>query len=179
MGTLPGTVNIPLNGSFTAWAGWLVPYTDVFYLIADDRAPESIDAAVRALSMIGLDRVAGYFDAGVVDGWTDAGRPLGTIPQITVADLAHSLEHGGVTLVDVRNASEWDAVRIDGAVHIPLGRLPERLDEVPRTRPIVVQCAAGARSAIGASVLKARGADNVINLIGGIGAWTQAGLPTV
>jgi hydroxyacylglutathione hydrolase len=177
VGHVPGTLNIPLNASFTTWAGWLIPFTTDFYLIVDNAA--AIDTAVRDLAMIGLDRVGGWFDASVVQSWAEAGQPLGTIPQITVTDLQASLAHGGVTLLDVRNQTEWDAGHIEGARHITLGHLPDRLDDVPREKPIVVQCAAGARSSIGASVLRARGVDRVINLIGGIGDWRKAGLPTV
>ena len=90
MAHVPGTINIPLNGSFTTWAGWLVPYTTDFYLIVDDRTPQAIDDAVRDLAMIGLDRIAGYFDAAVVDQWSAAGRRPGTVPQITVARSAAS-----------------------------------------------------------------------------------------
>ncbi len=176
-GHVPGTLNIPLNASLANWAGWLVPYTRDFYLLADGAAP--VDAAVRGLAMIGLDRVAGWFDASVIDEWASAGRALGSVPQITAADLSASLSHDAVTLVDVRNQSEWAGGHIAGALHIPLGYLADRLDQIPRTRPIVVQCAAGARSAIGASVLRARGVEPVINLIGGIGEWRKAGLPTV
>jgi hydroxyacylglutathione hydrolase len=84
-----------------------------------------------------------------------------------------------VTLVDVRNETEWVSGHIDGARHIPLGYLTDTLDTLPRTRPIVVQCAAGTRSAIGASLLRARGVDRVANLSGGIAEWRRAGLPTV
>jgi len=173
-GHVPGTINIPLNASFTTWAGWLVSYTKDFYLIVDD--PEgAIDTAVRDLAMIGLDRVTGYFDAGVIDAWAAGERPLGTVPQVTAQDLAASLKHKAVTLIDVRNQTEWDAGAIAGARHIQLGTLADRIAEIPRDKPIVVQCAAGARSAIGASVLKAHGIDNVINLVGGYGAWRKAG----
>ncbi len=176
---VPGTINIPLDNSFTNWAGWLVPFTEPFYLIVDDeRRSGAIDGAVRDLAMIGLDRVDGYFDAGVIEAWTGAGGGLGTIPQITVRDLRESLAHDAVTLVDVRSESEWDAGYIDGARHIALGYLTDRLGEIPRTRTIVVQCAAGARSAIGASLLRARGLERVVNLVGGIGEWRKAGLPT-
>lgn len=171
-GHVPGTINIPLNASFTTWAGWLVSYTQDFYLIVDDRAG-AIDTAVRDLAMIGLDRVTGYFDAGVIDAWAAGERPLGTVPQVTAQDLAASLKHNAVTLVDVRNQTEWDAGAIAGARHIQLGTLADRLAEIPRDKPIVVQCAAGARSAIGASVLKAHGIDNVINLVGGYSAWVK------
>jgi hydroxyacylglutathione hydrolase len=172
---VPGTINIPLNGSFTNWAGWLIPYSADFFVITDDRVPGVIDTIVRDLAMIGLDRIAGFFGSSVIDDWADAGRRPGTIPQITAADLRESLARGAITLVDVRNQNEWDAGYIDGARHVPLGRLPERLDDIPRTKPIVVQCAAGMRSSIGASLLRARGVENVINLIGGIGDWRRAG----
>ena len=102
---------------------------------------------------------------------------LALVPQIAAQDLAESIKSGGVTLIDVRNDSEWSAGHIDGAIHIPLGRLSERIDDVPRHKPIVMQCAGGVRSMIGASVLKTNGVDRVINLTGGFGAWTKAGLP--
>ena len=174
---IPGTINIPLNGSFTTWAGWLIPYADDFYVIAQAGA---VDTLVRDLAMIGLDRISGSFDPAVVDAWTGAGKRAGTVPQITVADLRESLAHQAVTLLDVRNQNEWQGGHIDGARHIPLGYLADRLAEVPRDRPIVVQCAAGGRSSIGASLLRAHGVEPpVINLIGGIGEWRKAGLPTV
>ncbi len=176
-GHVPGTINIPLNASFTTWAGWLVSYTADFYLIVDDAAGTLIDTAVRDLAMIGLDRIAGYFDAEVVDAWAEGERPLGTLPQITVHDLKASLSHDAVTLVDVRNQVEWESGRIAGATHISLGTIADRVADIPTTKPIVIQCAAGARSSIAASVLKARGVENVINLVGGIGEWRKAGLP--
>jgi len=179
MAHVPGTLNIPLNGSFTTWAGWLVPFTRDFYLIVDDRTPGAVDSAVRDLAMIGLDRVGGYFDCGVIDDWAAAGRRPGTIPQITVDDLRQSLVRGAVTLVDVRNANEWAEGHIASARHIPLGYLADRVDEIPQTKPIVLQCAAGARSAIAASLLRARGVEQVINLIGGMGEWRRAGHETV
>jgi hydroxyacylglutathione hydrolase len=70
------------------------------------------------------------------------------------------------------------AGHIAGARHIPLGYLADRLDEIPRTKPVVIQCATGARSMIGASVARARGIEQVINLTGGISEWRRARLPT-
>jgi hydroxyacylglutathione hydrolase len=176
---VPGTISIPLDASFTNWAGWLVPYGADFYVIAPDRGAAAVDAAVRDLAMIGLDRVAGWFDARVIDEWAASGGGLGSVPQITPADLSASLSHDAVTLLDVRNDNEWVSGHIAGARHIPLGRLTDALDSIPRTRPIVVQCAAGTRSSIGASLLRARGVERVANLTGGIAEWRRAGLPTV
>ena len=174
---IPGTINIPLTKSFTTWAGWLLPYTSEILFIVDRNGPASIDRAVRDLAMIGLDRIAGVFAESTIDEWSAAGRPIGTIPQIRPADLRESLAHGGATLVDVRGENEWRAARIAGARHIPLGQLVDRADEVPRQRPVVVQCAAGSRSSIAASLLRAHGVPNVINLSGGLDEWQRAGMP--
>ncbi len=179
VGHVAGTISIPLNASFTNWAGWLVPYGADFYLIAPATGTAAVDRAMRDLAMIGLDRVAGWFESSIIDEWAAAGGGLGSVPQITPADLSASLSHDAVTLLDVRNDNEWASGHIAGARHVPLGRLSEALDSIPRTRPIVVQCHAGSRSSIGASLLRARGVDRVANLIGGISEWQRAGLPTV
>jgi hydroxyacylglutathione hydrolase len=173
MAHVPGTINIPLDGSFTSWAGWFVPFTTDFHLIVDDLVPMAIDTAVRDLAMIGLDRVAGYFDAVVLDQWAEAGRATGRVAQIEAEDLRAALSHDAVTLVDVRGESEWAEGHINGARHIPLGYLADRVDQIPQTKPIVVQCASGARSSIGASVLQARGVERVSNLVGGLGEWRR------
>ncbi|HET9368997.1 MAG TPA: rhodanese-like domain-containing protein, partial [Vicinamibacterales bacterium] len=178
-GYVPGTINVPLNASFTTYAGWFVPYDRDFFVIVGSKGPGA-DVAARDLAMIGLDRFAGWFDADVVDAWASAtGEPLGRMPQIAARDLAESLKHRAVTLVDVRNQTEWNDTHIDGAQHITLGYLPDHLDEIPRDRPIVVHCAMGGRSSIAASILKSKGFENVINLAGGIGDWIKEGMPTV
>jgi len=177
VGHIPGTVNIPQNASFTSYAGWLIPYDRDCWLIGD---VADVDTAVRDLALIGLDRIAGYAEPALIDAWASAAhRNLGTVPQIGAVDLAESLRHHGATLVDVRNDSEWTTNHIDGARHIPLGHLVDRLTEVPRTKPVVVQCLSGGRSSIGASLLKAHGFEHVSNLAGGISDWIKQGLPVV
>ena len=174
---VPGTINIPLGRSFTTWAGWLVAYDRDFYIIADDACPQCIDAAMRDLAMIGLDRVAGYFGGSVIGAWASEGRALGRpVPQISALDLAGALRQGRVTVVDVRGAAEWEAGHLPGARNIPLGYLPDRLDELRRDgRPLVVHCRSGSRSAIAASLLRAKGLDRVVNLAGGFVEWEAAG----
>jgi hydroxyacylglutathione hydrolase len=58
-----------------------------------------------------------------------------------------------------------------------VGYLAERLAELPRDRPLVLHCQGGGRSSIAASVLRANGFDNVVNLVGGFGEWQLQGLP--
>ena len=64
---------------------------------------------------------------------------------------------GEATVVDVRGRAEWEAGHLPGVPNIPLGYLAERLAELPTDKPVVVHCQGGARSAIAASVLQARG----------------------
>jgi hydroxyacylglutathione hydrolase len=168
-----GTVNIPLNGSFVTWAGWLVPYDTPFYLILDDGTDAG--QAARLLSLIGLDHVGGWFREGAIAPGA-GGVEIGEVPQVTVSELASGAAAAKGTVIDVRGASEWDAGHLPGAVHIPLGYLPDRLAEIP-AGPLVVQCQSGNRSAIGASVLRRLGRSDVANLTGGYAAWHAAGLP--
>ncbi|MDQ8145905.1 MAG: MBL fold metallo-hydrolase [Gemmatimonadota bacterium] len=172
-GHVPGTLNIPLNKSFSTWAGWLVRYDVDIALIADNAA--AVATAVRELAMIGLDRVGSWYPSAVVTAWQDAGRRLGTIATLEPATLAPRLSAETVTLIDVRNQSEWAAGHLPHARHIPLGYLTERLAEIPRDRPIVVQCQGGARSAIAAAHLQRLGLSDVHDLLGGFQRWASEG----
>lgn len=98
--------------------------------------------------------------------------------EVATADrLAERILNEDVIVIDVRNESEWTEDRLPGATHIMLGYLPERAEEIINSKPIVVHCRTGARSAIGASILKAAGAREVINMQGGLRDWAAAGLP--
>ena len=97
-----------------------------------------------------------------------------TTPNIRVAEVSD-----GALLLDVREPDEWAAGHIDGAVHIPMSGLVQRVDEVPKDRDVVVVCKVGARSAQVAAFLLQRGWSTVRNLDGGVVAWVQAGRPLV
>jgi hydroxyacylglutathione hydrolase len=58
-----------------------------------------------------------------------------------------------------------------------VGKLDDRVDELPRGRPIIVHCQTGARAAIAASLLRARGFSDVRVFTGGFAEWRSAGLP--
>lgn len=174
-GHVPGTLSIPLDYAFATWAGWLISYDAPFYLLVDDEAPRAVDQAVRELAKIGLDQVAGYAGGDTLAAWTVAGRALEVIPQITAEELATLAGSQCVALIDVRGESEWLDAHMPAARHIALGYLVDRLDEIPRDRPIVVYCRSGARSSIAAGLLQAKGFKDVRNLVGGIARWQAAG----
>lgn len=81
-----------------------------------------------------------------------------------------------VQLVDVREPEEWVAGHIEGAVHLPMGQLSERQDELADDRPIVTVCRSGSRSGAVAESLQGAGYP-AENLTGGMEAWAEAGLP--
>lgn len=177
-GHVPGTINIPLDRSFTTWAGWLVPYTRDFHVIVtDDGTSACIDEVVRDLALIGLDRVAGYFTSDAVYEWEVDGRELELLPEISTEDLRQVWERGAVSVLDVRSHAEWEAGHLPGVPNIPLGYLLERLEEVPADGPLVLQCESGGRSSIAASLLSARGIRQVLNYRAGYLRWRAAGLP--
>ncbi|HEX6383926.1 MAG TPA: MBL fold metallo-hydrolase [Anaerolineae bacterium] len=172
---VPGTINIPLR-SLPEWAGWLVDYERPLYLIVDS---DEVAGAVRDLVCIGIDNVGAYFEPSAIDTLAAAGHALQSYEAIAADEVAGRILNGEVTVVDVRAQSEWDAGHIPGAVHIMLGYLPEHSGELLDGRPIAVLCRTGRRSAIGASILQARGATDVINVAGGIRDWAAVGLPIV
>jgi hydroxyacylglutathione hydrolase len=173
-GHVPGTINLPLNRSFTTWAGSLLPYDRDVYLLTGgaDQAAE----AARELALIGLEHVAGSFGPEAIAAWHNGGKPLERIETITARE-ADDLVKGGAALLDVRSRPEWEAGHVPGAEHVPLGDLPGRVSQVPAGRPLIVHCQGGSRSAIAASLLAAQGVTDVVNLAGGFTEWATAGLP--
>src|SRR4051794_37030823 len=99
------------------------------------------------------------------------GRP--SIPTVSASDVAPD-----AFLLDVREDDEWTAGHVDGAVHIPLMDLPDRLGEVPREVQVTIVCRVGGRSAQATSWLVAQGYD-AVNLDGGMFAWASAGRTVV
>lgn len=77
-------------------------------------------------------------------------------------------------LLDVREPWELEIARVDGSLDIPMGEVPERLDELDRNRPIAVLCHGGVRSARVASYLTQQGLQQVANIAGGIDAWSTS-----
>ena len=90
---------------------------------------------------------------------------------------AVALAREGITVIDVREPSEWDAGHVDGAVLLPLAEVPDRITSVvpDRDAPLLLHCAVGARSARAAAALTQMGYTNVVNLKGPIGRWQELG----
>ncbi len=96
--------------------------------------------------------------------------------EITVTQAAQKRDQGAFIL-DVREPSEWQQFHIPGAALIPLGELPNRLNEVPKDRDVIVVCRTGKRSAQGRDILRGAGFTLVTSMAGGVTQWQSQGLP--
>ncbi|MHB8507306.1 MAG: rhodanese-like domain-containing protein [Candidatus Dormibacteria bacterium] len=96
--------------------------------------------------------------------------------SIKPADVATEL--AVLQLIDVREAGEWKARHVDGARHIPLGRLEQSIASIDPSRRVAVICHRGMRSQKGAAILRAHSIE-AVSVSGGMLAWERAGLPTV
>jgi rhodanese-related sulfurtransferase len=98
-------------------------------------------------------------------------------PEVSPKQADEALRAGGAVLIDVRERSEYDDLRIPGSILIPLAELPGRLDEIPTDKDVYVHCRMGGRSARAVDYLRTFGRPNAYNVSGGIDAWQDAGLP--
>jgi hydroxyacylglutathione hydrolase len=172
---LPGSISIPLAPNLPSWAGWVLPYDKPIVLVASNGAEAS--EAVTHLLRVGFDRVEGFLEDGI-DAWEAHGFALGNVPTMSVLELSDRLKQPSPPFVlDVRTDGEWSAGHVEGAKHVQLGSLPNRLSEVPKDRAVAVLCGSGYRSSIASSLLKRSGYDKLTNVMGGMGAWKAAGLP--
>ena len=113
----------------------------------------------KPLVQIGIVVVAALAIFLIVSG---SGRSASSPAEISV-DQAYQMYQQGVFLLDVRTPEEWDQFHVPGTTLIPLEELPNRLNEVPRDRQIVVVCRSGNRSQAGRDILLQAGFEGVPN----------------
>jgi hydroxyacylglutathione hydrolase len=171
---LVGSINIGLEGTFATWAGTLLDREKPVVLIAEPGHEK--EAALR-LGRIGFDKVLGFLPKGP-DAPGIPAEAMRSVERVTAAELAKLMSSTKPPLVlDVRGPGEREALHLAGSLHIPLPELGRRFSEVPKGREIVVHCAGGYRSSMAASMLRNQGFTPVEDLIGGIRAWEDEGLP--
>ena len=171
---VPGSMQIGLDGQFASWAGTVIPAGARIVIVAE--SAEKVEEARIRLARVGIDAVEGYLDGGIA-AWNAQGLPLASTEQITVDELAHRLGEGACRVLDVRRPAEWSAGHIADALAHPLGDLG-RFDAAGGA-PVAIICAGGFRSSIAASLLERRGVAGIANVVGGMAAWSAAGLPTI
>lgn len=173
-GFIPNSINIGLDGQFAPWVGALI--TDLkqpILLIAEEGKEEE---ALTRLSRVGYDQVLGYLKGGFV-AWKESGKEIDTVTRITPDKFANLYKKDETIVIDVRKPGEFAGEHIDGAKSIPLDYINEDLAQFPKDKPFYIHCAGGYRSMIAASILKARGWDNFIDISGGFSQISKTNVP--
>jgi hydroxyacylglutathione hydrolase len=173
---VPGSIHIALTGQYASWAARILGLDTRLIIFGED--PDHIRESQLRLARVGVENVIGYVENGFA-GWIQAGNEIEYIPQIGVQDLAQFLETqpDQTRVLDVREPAETAAGVIAGSSRIPLGQLAGRVEELDRSRLLVVHCKGGYRSSIATSLLRRAGFQDIANLTGGFDAWKAAGLP--
>lgn len=175
-GHVPGSYNVWLEG-LSIYLPWVVSHDTPLVLVLPEGA--SVEGVARTLLRIGFDRVEGYLRGGFTS-WQEEGREIAHVGTLSTAELRRWVEsQADVAIVDVRQPGEWERGLVPGARPIFVGELEQRIDELPRDRPVVTMCSSGNRGGIGASILARHGFHHVFNYLGGFGAWKASGLQTV
>ena len=103
---------------------------------------------------------------------------LSALPDtVTPQQVNEIRNHPDVVVIDVREPWEYNEGHIPGVKLIPLGTLPNRMNEIPKDKTVILTCRSGNRSGQAFRFLREQGFDNVHNMEGGILAWEKQGLP--
>ena len=159
---IPNSIFIGIDGSFAPWVGALI--TDIrqaIVLITPEGREEEV---VTRLARVGYDNTLGYLKGGI-KAWRASGKEIDQIESISPEVFAERLSNGEAGLVlDVRKPTEFLAHHVQGATNVPLDYVNRNMEKLNREQKYALHCAGGYRSMIMASILQARGFQNLINI---------------
>lgn len=165
---IPKSINIGLNGQFAPWVGALIKdLKQELLLVTDDGKAQE---AITRLARVGYDNTIGYLDGGIA-AWEASGKETDSILSITANQFEDALNtNQDITALDVRKPGEYESEHLEATLARPLDYINDWTSEMDPDQTYYIHCAGGYRSMIAASILKARGIDNVIDIAGGYGA---------
>lgn len=169
---IPGAWHLDLAGNFATNAGWVLPPGREILLVVEDEW-QTVEAAL-GLRRVGLDRVSGFLDGGML-AWGSYAFPTARVPVISPKEAHARVGTGDAVLLDVRSAAEWEAAHADRSVHIPWHDLRTRHVELDPARQYIVMCKGGQRASSAASILMMHGFTGISNMAGGYDAYRRAG----
>ena len=171
---IPGSYNFNIDDNFAPWVGAVIENIEAPILfVADDGREEEV---VTRLARVGYDNTIGYLQGGI-EAWKDAGNAIDSIVSISPEELKVRMM-GKINVVDVRKKSEYDSEHIDyeGIANRPLDFINKNMNEYDKNEEYYLHCVGGYRSMISASILKAHGIKNVIDVSGGFNAIKEGGI---
>jgi glyoxylase-like metal-dependent hydrolase (beta-lactamase superfamily II)/rhodanese-related sulfurtransferase len=175
-GFVPKSINIGINGDFAPWVGTLI--TDIkqpLVLVADD---DKLEEVITRLARVGYENVLGYLKGGF-EAWKNAGKEIDSIENISAEEFEKRLQAEGdkAKVIDVRKVAEHYSQHVLNSVNAPLAYINDHMADFDANKTNYIHCAGGYRSVIAASILKARGIHNIVNIAGGFKAIEQTKVP--
>ena len=168
-GFIPGSIFIGLEGRFAEWAGNILSFDKDIIIIA---VPGKEEEAVIRLSRVGFDKMQGYLKGGFL-AWKNAGEKVDMIVDVDADELAMDIPFDEkLTIVDVRNETEFANGHVENAINIPLAGMTDvtSISHFEEDQNIYLHCGGGYRSVIAASIMKLHGYHNLRNVLGG---WSK------
>lgn len=170
---IPGSSFIGVDGGFAPWVGALITDINQPIVLVTPKGREQ--ETITRLSRVGYDNTLGYLANGI-EAWKAAGFETDSIERISAETLADKINAGEKNVFDVRKPGEFNSSHIENVPNSPLDFLNDHINDFPATETTYLHCAGGYRSMIAASILKARGFHNMIDVIGGFGAIKKTNL---
>ncbi|MCC5918583.1 MAG: MBL fold metallo-hydrolase [Cryomorphaceae bacterium] len=171
-GFIPNSINIGLDSNFAMWVGELIP--DIKQQILLVTEPGKEEESIIRLARVGYDHAIGYLKGGF-DAWQDSDFEVDSVNRISVETFAEKMKSGSAKVFDVRKKSEFDSQHVIGAINTPLNQINDHLASFPVEGTFILHCAGGYRSMIAASILKLRGFDNLVDVVGGFNEINESG----
>jgi hydroxyacylglutathione hydrolase len=173
-GFVPNAIFIGLDGQFAPWVGALIPDLRQAILIIAPEGQE--EETVMRLARVGYDNAVGYLKGGF-KAWKAAGKEVDHIPSIDLPTFAKKVTSGeSIKILDVRKPGEFIGEHVDKAVNLPLDFLNLQMEEISKDQEYYLHCRSGYRSTVAASILKSRGFDKLVNVLGAFENFAEAGL---
>jgi rhodanese-related sulfurtransferase len=172
-GFIPNSVNIGIDGNFAQWVGALIPDVKQQILLVADKTRE--EEVITRLARVGYDHCIGYLEGGF-EAWKNEQKEVDQIQRVTAEQLADIQKANPQVLVfDVRKNSEFMSEHILEVENAPLDTINTSMLQMPKDKTAYIHCAGGYRSMIFASILRARGYDNLVDVVGGFKAIKESG----
>lgn len=174
---IPNSIFIGIHGGFAPWVGALITDLKQPILIV---APEGKEQeTVTRLSRVGYDNTLGYLKGGI-EVWKASGKDVETLKSISVEEFNEHFNNETINVLDVRKDGEYKSEYLEGnnVQHFALDYINDNMNAIDKNKTYYIHCAGGYRSVIAASILKARGFNNLIDVAGGFAAIKKSDLPT-
>ncbi|CAL2084662.1 MBL fold metallo-hydrolase [Tenacibaculum sp. 190524A05c] len=173
-GFVPKSMFIGLNGTFAPWVGALIKDINLPIVLVTPQGKEQ--ETITRLARVGFDNVIGYLEGGF-ESWKNSGKTIDTLQSVSAEDLEVEIGKNAIVF-DVRKPGEYENEHIKDVKNTPLDYLNDYISVFPQDKNFFIHCAGGYRSVIAASILKAKGMHNVIDVAGGFGAIRKTNIKT-